>query len=128
MNRTLALTGALILLLTASAYGGQALTLSASFYSLESLKREGTFKTSKGVMANGHVFNENAMTCACRLYPLGAVLKITNTKNGASVVVTVTDRIGKRFAKTRIDLSKAAFQKIAPLSAGVVPITAERIK
>ena len=102
--------------------------LKASWYSMESLKQEGTFKTSKGVMANGRLFNENDLTCACRLYPLGTVLRVTNTLNGKSVVVKVTDRIGKRFATTRIDLSKAAFAAIASLKSGVVPIRAEVVR
>lgn len=99
----------------------------ASWYSEQSLKREGTWKTSKGIQANGQPFNENALTAACRMYPLGARIRVTNIKNGKSVVVKVTDRIGKRFATSRIDLSKAAFQKIASLDQGVVPITARRL-
>ena len=99
----------------------------ASWYSSASLKKEGTWKTSKGIQANGQPFNENALTAACRMYPLGARIRVTNARNGRSVVVKVTDRIGKRFATTRIDLSKAAFQKIADLDQGIVPITVRRL-
>lgn len=106
-------------------------TMIASYYDLASLKKEGTYKTSKGVMANGKVFDENAYTCACRMYPLGAVLRITNTHSGKWVVVTVTDRIGKRFAETRIDLSRAAMEALGgqwALDQGLVKVIMERIK
>ena len=105
-----------------------ATTLSASWYSIKSLTKEGTMKYSKGIMANGHLFKDEALTCACRLYPLNTKLKITNIHNNKSVVVKVTDRIGKRFALTRIDLSKAAFNKIADLQQGIIPISVEVIK
>lgn len=99
--------------------------LKASWYSIESLKKEGTFKLSKGVMANGKSYNENSFTCATRLYRLNTVLYITNLKNGRTVIVKVTDRIGKRFANSRIDLSKGAFMQIADLKEGIVPISVE---
>jgi hypothetical protein len=99
--------------------------LTASWYSMASLKKEGTFKTSKGVMANGQMFEDGKLTAATRLFPLGTRLSVRNVRTNRRVLVTVTDRIGKRFAKTRIDLSKAAFAQIAQLSAGVVPVEVE---
>lgn len=96
--------------------------LTASWYSEESLRKEGTWKTSSGIMANGLKFDETDYTCATRLYPLGTIIKITNPKNQKTVYCEVTDRIGKRFAETRIDLSKAAFQKIAALNDGLVQV------
>jgi hypothetical protein len=103
----------------------ETIPLKASWYSVESLKKEGTWKYSKGVMANGKQFNENDLTCACRISPLGSYLRITNTKNGRMVIVKVTDRIGKRFATTRVDLSKLAFSRIAKLEDGVVAVKVE---
>jgi rare lipoprotein A len=102
--------------------------LHASWYSIQSLKDEGTYKHSKGVMANGKIFNDNALTCATRLYPLGSVLRITALNSGHSVVVRVTDRIGIRFARTRVDLSKGAFREIANLKQGIISVKVERIK
>lgn len=102
--------------------------LKASYYSTESLKKEGTFKLSKGIMANGQRFDDKAMTCATRIYPLGSWVEVKNISNGKKVVVKVTDRIGKRFARSRIDLSKSAFKKIAELKTGIVPIKVRRIK
>lgn len=96
--------------------------LTASYYSVASLKREGTWTVSHGTMANGKQFSDSNLTCATRLYLLGTVLLVTNQKNGKSVLVRVTDRIGKRFADTRIDLSKRAFESIADLSEGLIPV------
>lgn len=99
--------------------------IKASWYSVESLKREGSWKIWKGVMANGERFNDDGYTAASRLHNLGTMLVVTNINNGKSVVVKVTDRIGKRFAKTRIDLSKRAFSEIAMLKQGLVPVRIE---
>ena len=101
--------------------------LIASWYSIESLKTEGTYKYSKGVMANGEIFKDEESTCATRLFPLGQYIKVTNLNNGKSVIVKVTDRVGKRFAKTRVDLSKSAFSKIATLKEGIVKVKVEVI-
>jgi len=112
--------------------------LIASWYSIESLKKEGTWKTSKGVMANGNKFSDESFTCATRIYPLGSILRISRNidmggykhdkNNARNVIVVVTDRIGKRFAETRIDLSQRAFSQIASLEQGIVPVFVERIK
>jgi rare lipoprotein A (peptidoglycan hydrolase) len=103
-------------------------TLQASWYSVASLQKEGTWKHSKGVMANGELFNESNFTCATRLYPLRTLLLVTNIQNGRTCVVRVTDRIGKRFATKRIDLSKAAFAKIASLQQGLVSVKVEVVR
>jgi rare lipoprotein A (peptidoglycan hydrolase) len=105
--------------------------LSASFYSRESLIKEGTWKNGKErLMANGQRFNDNNFTVATRLWPLGTWLRVTNLQNNKVVVVKVTDRIGKRFADVRIDLSKSAFYKLTNghLELGLIPISVEVIK
>ena len=99
----------------------------ASWYSIASLKKEGTYKYSKGVMANGKIFSDNGYTCATRLYPLGTYLYVTNIKSNKTVKVKVTDRIGKRFAKTRIDLSKLAFSKLDKLEKGIIQVKVELV-
>jgi len=103
--------------------------LTASWYSIQSLKDEGTYKHSKGLMGNGAVFSDNGMTCATRLYPLGSLVCVTNIENNKKVYVEVTDRIGKRFANTRIDLSKKAFSDLTNgnLNLGLVKVRVEEI-
>jgi rare lipoprotein A (peptidoglycan hydrolase) len=99
--------------------------MTASWYSIESLKKEGTYKYSKGVMANGRIFN-NDYTCATNLYPLGSILRVYNLKDkDKKIEVEVTDRINKRFTKTRIDLSQKAFSKIDDLNKGIVKVEVE---
>ncbi len=116
----------IILCLSINAFAEQQLL--ASWYSRESLIKEGTWKNGKErMMANGEKFNDLLFTCATRLFPLGAQLKITNPQNNKSVIVKVTDRIGKRFAKTRIDLSKSAFMAIADCKQGLVKVKVEII-
>lgn len=101
--------------------------LTASWYSIQSLKDEGTWKRSKGVMANGELFDENRLTCATNLYPLNTLLCITNIQNGKSVVVVVKDRIAKRYGKTRIDLAKGAFLALDELKKGVIRVRVEKV-
>lgn len=77
--------------------------------------------------ANGEVFNQNAMTCASNKHKFGAHLKVTNPKNGKSVVCRVNDRGGFGKHGVSVDLSKAAFAKIAPLGQGRVRVAIEPI-
>ncbi|PIE50299.1 MAG: hypothetical protein CSA38_03620 [Flavobacteriales bacterium] len=87
-------------------------------------------------MANGKIYNQNALTCATtwnaktrrKGFPFGTKIKITNIRNGKSVVVTVTDTGG--FAKhgRKFDLSKGAFKKIASLNQGILKIKYEVVK
>ena len=116
----------------------QAKTLIASWYSVESLKAEGTYKYSKGVMANGKQFTECSISkynglevfvCATsKQYKLGTYLKVTNNANGKSILAKVTDRIGKRFKGKRIDLSKGAFSKIADTKQGIVSVEVTELR
>ena len=102
-------------------------TGTASWYSVEScLKESGQF-----TMANGEVFDDEVYTCAIWNYPFGAILEVTNLDTGASVEVKVTDRgPAKYLVKQRriIDLSKAAFAKLAPLSEGLIEVRIEQIE
>lgn len=81
--------------------------------------------------ANGEKFNENALTAASWQYPLGTKVKVTNLKNGRSVIVRINDRgPGKRlFKKGRIiDLSRGSFMRIASLNEGIIPVSVSLIK
>lgn len=82
---------------------------SASWYAL-------TSKT-----ASGERMNPAAMTAAHRSLPFGTKLKVTNRKNGKSVVVVVNDR--GPFIKGRVlDLSKAAANRLGFVSSGVTDV------
>lgn len=103
-------------------------TLKASWYSRASLVRDGQDRITHFIMANGKEFKDDQFTVATRLWPLGTWLRVSTLDGSKSVVVLVSDRIGKRFTKTRIDLSKSAFMEIADCKQGLVAVQVERIK
>ena len=73
----------------------------ASVYSTTDGSQSGS-KTASGVP-----LNDGAMTAAHKSLPFGSKARVTNKKNGNSVVVTITDR--GPFVKGRcIDVSKAS--------------------
>lgn len=77
--------------------------------------------------ANGEVFDENGLTAAYMDVPFGTQLKVTNTANGKSVVVKVTDRGGFKRLGRVIDLSKGSFQQIANTSQGIINVKIEKL-
>ena len=74
--------------------------------------------------ASGQVFDQNALTGAHPTLPFGTKVKVTNTKNGRSVVVRINDR-GPTQPGRVIDLSRAAAGKLGMLRAGLVPVKLE---
>lgn len=73
--------------------------------------------------ASGYVYDSRQLTCASNTYPFGTVLKVTNIENKKSVIVVVTDTgsFTKKYGR-EIDLSKAAFARIASLKQGVIKV------
>jgi rare lipoprotein A len=68
--------------------------------------------------ASGERFDSGAMTMAHPSLPFGTMVRVTNLRNGRSVVVRVNDRgpfVGKRIA----DLSQAAASEIGMMRRGV---------
>lgn len=68
--------------------------------------------------ASGERFDSGAMTMAHPNLPFGTMVRVTNLRNGRSVVVRVNDRgpfVGKRIA----DLSQAAASEIGMMKRGV---------
>ncbi|MFH1012802.1 MAG: septal ring lytic transglycosylase RlpA family protein [Candidatus Peregrinibacteria bacterium] len=75
--------------------------------------------------ASGEVFDASDFTAAHRTYPFGTWLKVTNMENNETVLVRVNDRGPYAGDDRVIDLSKAAFESISPLSRGVITVTVE---
>ena len=74
--------------------------------------------------ANGERYNQNALTAAHRYLRFGTKVRVTNLKNGRSVVVRINDR--GPYAKGRIiDLSAAAAKTIGMIEMGVAPVSVE---
>lgn len=76
--------------------------------------------------ASGEVFHNTKLTAAHRTLPFGTKVKVTNLRNGESVVVTINDR-GPFHAARALDLSKAAYDEIGNLRTGTMPIEFEII-
>jgi len=115
-----------LLLLSQVAWASAIMT--ASWYSEASLRKDGQWAKTKGVMSNGRLFKDSGFTCASCLYTIGSRLRITNLRTNKTVVVEVTDRTARRFKYTRVDLSPAAFDKIADRKQGIVSVKIEEIK
>jgi len=77
--------------------------------------------------ASGERFDKHKMTAAHRTLPLGTYVRVTNTRNGRSVVVRINDR-GPYGHGRIIDLSEAAAKKLDMIDAGVAPVTLEVVK
>ena len=110
------LTAVLFVFCFASA-GAQSRRGKASFYS----------KRATGARsASGERIHHDSLTCAHRTYPFGTKLKVTNLRNGKSVVVRVTDR-GPHSRSRIIDLSYGAAKALGMLSQGIAMVEVERV-
>ena len=74
--------------------------------------------------ASGSRFNPDALTAAHRTLPFGTRVRVTNVRNGRSVVVRITDR-GPFIRGRIIDLSRAAARRIG--IAGIGRVRLERL-
>ncbi len=79
-----------------------------------------------GRTASGETLHQNDMVAAHKTLPFGTMVKVTNTNNGKSVIVRITDR-GPYIAGRVIDLTTAAFAEIGSLGSGVVPISLSQV-
>ncbi|MCB5201530.1 septal ring lytic transglycosylase RlpA family protein [Neorhizobium sp. T786] len=71
--------------------------------------------------ASGERMNPANLTAAHRSLPFGTKLKVTNKRNGKSVIVRINDR--GPFIKGRvIDVSKAAAQNIGMVRSGTAQV------
>ena len=97
----------------------------ASFYTVQSCLKEGT----SGITASGMPLDDNGLTAASWDYSYGTLLRVENLANGKSVVCVVNDRGPNRKLYRRgviVDLSRRAFETIAPLSQGVIKVGVEK--
>lgn len=74
--------------------------------------------------ASGEQFNPNAMTAAHKTLPMNTRVKVTNPRNGKTVIVRINDR-GPYIAGRCLDLSRGAFAVIGDLSQGVMTVNYE---
>ncbi|MBV5265174.1 septal ring lytic transglycosylase RlpA family protein [Pinisolibacter aquiterrae] len=80
-----------------------------------------------GPTASGERFDMHAMTAAHRTARLGSHMRVTNLRNGRSVVVRINDR--GPFVKGRIiDLSRAAADRLGFVSSGLTRVAIETVE
>ena len=76
--------------------------------------------------ASGEAYDMFAMTAAHKTYPIPSFARVTNVKNGKSVVVRINDR-GPFHSDRIIDLSYAAAARIGIAGAGSGLVEVERV-
>jgi rare lipoprotein A len=87
----------------------------ASFYAREFAGRR---------TASGERFNPQAMTAAHRTLPMGSKVRVTNVRNGRTVIVRINDR-GPFTGGRVIDLSHAAAQQLGFIRSGTAQVRME---
>lgn len=82
------------------------------------------------ITASGERFDKNKLTAAHYSLPFGTRVRVTNQKNGRSVVVKINDRYPiSTLRKGRIiDLSYRAAQELGMVRDGVVPVRLEVLR
>lgn len=105
------ITAAVIVLAIASPVRAEQVGI-ASYYG-------GKFQGRK--TASGQRFDQNRLTAAHRTLRFGTKVRVTNIRNGKSVVVTINDR-GPFIRGRIIDLSLSAARKIGLERAGITKV------
>ena len=78
--------------------------------------------------ASGERYHPGALTAAHRSLPLGTVLRVTRTDGKRTVYVRVNDRGPFGSERRILDLSRAAFERLGKLRAGVLEVRAEVVE
>jgi rare lipoprotein A len=78
------------------------------------------------VTANGEIYDQMALTAAHKSLKFGTLLKVTNPKNGKSVIVRINDR-GPYIGDRELDLSKGAATKLGLIERGVARVKIEEV-
>ena len=76
--------------------------------------------------AFGETFDMEEISAAHRSFPQDTLVQVTNIENRESITVRINDR-GPYVDGRDMDLSKAAFERISPISRGVIRATFRRM-
>ncbi|TAE54325.1 MAG: septal ring lytic transglycosylase RlpA family protein [Nostocales cyanobacterium] len=74
--------------------------------------------------ANGERYNPEGMTAAHRTLPMGTRVRVTNTRNGKSVILRINDR-GPYIGGRIIDVSLGAARILGMMNSGIAPVRIE---
>jgi len=92
----------------------------ASFYSTN---------LDKTLTATGEIFLNRKFTAASNIFKLNSIVRVTNLRNGRSVLVRINDRMHPNMLRKGriIDLSQAAAKRIKIMSIGIQQVIADGI-
>jgi rare lipoprotein A len=96
----------------------QTLTGTASFYANKFNGRK---------TATGAIFSNNGLTCACNKLKLGTKVKVTNLRNGKSIILTVNDRLAANNNRV-VDVTERAAKELGYYNAGLTKVSVEVIQ
>lgn len=112
----------------------ETLELNPVNFSMVTLKEMGTMKSSwygpgfhGKLTANGEIYDQMSLTAAHKSLKFGTLLKVTNPRNGKSVIVRINDR-GPYIEGRDLDLSKAAAKELGLMRRGVARMKVEEIR
>ena len=114
---------------TAAAAGfvlASALTLLASAMPASAQCGRASWYALYSKTASGERMNPAALTAAHRSLPFGTKVKVTNQRNGRSVVVRINDR-GPFVRGRMLDLSRGAAQQLGFISAGHTAVCVDKL-
>lgn len=74
--------------------------------------------------ANGEIYSQKKLTCACNVLPLGTWIRVTNLRNNHTVDVKVNDRIHPKMRRV-VDLTRAAAEKLDFIGQGLTRVKVE---
>jgi len=74
--------------------------------------------------ASGEIFSQKKMTAACNVLPLGTWIRVTNLRNGKSVIVKVNDRLHPRMTRL-VDMSRTAAKQLGYIRSGLTRVKVE---
>ena len=74
--------------------------------------------------ANGEIFNQKKLTAAHNSLPLGTYVRVTNLRNGKTVIVKINDRLHHK-NKRIIDLTRAAATQLGFIKSGLTRVKLE---
>lgn len=77
--------------------------------------------------ANGEIYNQNGLTAAHPMLPMGTRIRVTNLRNGRRVWVRINDR--GPYKKNRIlDLSRLAAERLDMIREGTAPVRVDVVR
>jgi rare lipoprotein A len=119
---------AVVIAIAAAACGGKApeTTTTTTEHGVTTQRGLASWYGESQMTASGERFDRHALTAAHRSLKFGTRVRVTNQRNGRSVIVRINDR-GPYSHNRIIDLSEGAARELQMIDAGVVPVTLQVI-